>query len=437
MKTNSLEQLQERYADAQDAFDNIQRSAEEQSRDFTKAEKERLKRLDKEMRSLEPQILEMKRQEQARSKELAEKQTNYFALRQQRDDEELLRLQQQTDNEQKTHSTPSKNRSMKTDIFNFGTHAAEAWAKMKRGGGTMPHAAEALMRSIMTPEAGSAGSTQHKATANGFLEQAMPDTSFMRAFSRVSYAGQNNTTFPVLKRDGHLAAQNKDFLDALTKQALVFEPYTPVLHNYYVNSVQHNDVIRDAVGDIESFILRTAMGDVTRQIAEDTLYGSGTNNNIQGLKSYADVVKQDHGSTHLLDYTWLTAAVETLLGNNVNRNNISILMSPAGFRQWANLVDGNGQPLMLPNGIKLANIFVSSMVKEDEGSGNDETTIFVGDFEQVQMFMGDTYTINANQRYVEYDHNAIVITVRVDMQMFQPDHMVLVEGVKATANPAG
>ena len=282
------------------------------------------------------------------------------------------------------------------------------------------------VRAVMTPEAGSLGNTQVKSTFGSVYTQATSSAAFTSAFTVTET--ENNRTFPYLDRTDRLTAQNKAFADALTQQAFVVSGATVDLKNYYAHPVWHNDVARDAAGGIGAQIFDWSAEDIRRQIASDSLWADGSSNNITGLDNLAGVQTQAAPSPY---NSWapMIDAVKLLHSKNVDPSNVSVIMSPGAWSVIQYLAATDNQPLLPPEGLNFANIFVTSLIPDDQGSGNNETTIFVGDLSKVNLYMDGMYTLSASQRYVEYDYNAAVMCMRADLKSFEPDHICKITGV--------
>jgi HK97 family phage major capsid protein len=282
------------------------------------------------------------------------------------------------------------------------------------------------VRAVMTPEAGSLGNTQVKSTSPTVYTQQTGSAAFMSAFNMEE--ATNNQTMPFLDRTDRLTAQNKGFTDALTQQALIISAYLTSLKNYYAHPVWHRDVARDAAGGIGQQIFDWSAQDIQRQIASDSLWGDGSSNNITGLNNLAGVQTMTAPSPY---NSWapMIDAVQLLHSKNVDPSNISVIMSPGAWGVLQYLAATDNQPLLPPEGLNFANIFVTSLIPDNQGSGNNETTIFVGDMSKVNLYMDGMYTLAANQRYVEFDYDAAVMVMRADLKSFEPDHICKITGV--------
>lgn len=283
------------------------------------------------------------------------------------------------------------------------------------------------VRAVMTPEAGSAGSAMVKSTFGNVYTQATSSAAFLSAMNLVE--SENNRTFPYLDRTARLNPQNKAFADALTKQAFVIASYLIKYYNYYAHPVWHNDVARDASGDIASQIFDWASADIRRQLASDILWADGSSNNITGLDNYSGVQTIAHDNT-ISGWHVIVEAIQALYDKNVDPSNISMIISPGAWGAIQKMASTDNQPLLRPEGLELANMFVTSLIPDNQGADNNDTTIFVGDLSKVNLYMDGQYTLNANQRYVEFDHNAAVMVMRADMQSFEPDHICKITGVQ-------
>lgn len=283
------------------------------------------------------------------------------------------------------------------------------------------------VRAVMTPEAGSLGNTQVKSTFGSVYTQATSSAAFTAAFTVTET--ENNRTFPFLDRTNRLTAQNKAFTDALPQQAFVVSGETVLFKNYYAQPVWHNDVARDSAGDIGAQIFDWSAEDIRRQIASDSLWADGSSNNITGLDNLSGVQEYAAPTTMLATWGPVIDTVQLLHAKNINPANISVIMSPGAWGVLQRLAATDNQPLLPPDGLNFANIFITSLIPDNQGDGNNETTIFVGDLSKVNLYIDGMYTLSASQRYVEYDYNAAVMCMRADLKSFEPDHICKITGV--------
>ncbi|HMA78135.1 MAG TPA: phage major capsid protein, partial [Candidatus Paceibacterota bacterium] len=283
------------------------------------------------------------------------------------------------------------------------------------------------VRAVMTPEAGSLGNTQVKSTFSNVYTQATSSAAFLSAFTVTE--SENNRTFPFLDRTDRITAQNKAFADALTQQAFVVSGATVDLENYYAHPVWHNNVARDASGEIGAQIFDWSGQDIRRQIASDALWADGSSNNITGLDNLAGVQSLAHDNT-LSGWSIIVEAIQALHDKNVNPSNISMIISPGAWGAIQKMAATDNQPLLRPEGLELASMFVTSLIPDDQGVDNNDTTIFVGDLSKVMLYMDGMYTLSASQRYVEYDYNAAVMCMRADLKSYEPDHICKITGVQ-------
>lgn len=283
------------------------------------------------------------------------------------------------------------------------------------------------VRAVMTPEAGSLGNTQVKSTFGNVYTQATSSAAFLSAFTVTE--SENNRTFPFLDRTDRITAQNKAFIDALTQQAFVVSGATVDLQNYYAHPVWHNNVARDASGEIGAQIFDWSGQDIRRQIASDSLWADGASNNITGLDNLVGVQSLAHDNT-ISGWNVIVEAIQALHDKNVDPSNISMVISPGAWGAIQKMAATDNQPLLRPEGLELANMFVTSLIPDNQGADNNDTTIFVGDLSKVNLYMDGMYTLSASQRYVEYDYNAAVMCMRADLKSYEPDHVCKITGVQ-------
>lgn len=292
-------------------------------------------------------------------------------------------------------------------------------------------------RGVMLSDTGSAGYSLHTATNSQINLQATASTAFMREITMV--ATRNSTFFPFLDRTDRLAAQNKTQAAQLSDQDYVISRKAVAFKNYYCYIALHTDIVRDsAIQNIDRVLMSIAEQDVARQVANDLLNADGASNNLTGIRNYSGVLTTDAESGPI-DYTLILRAYESLMQKNVS-DNISVVMSPAAWRQLAALTDSTGQPLQIPPQLSRVRWYATTLVPEDLGAGGDQTVIIMGDLSKVFLFVDEEIGINAMDSVVSfhdgfsYDQIRIRTTWRGDFQTYEPDHLLLIQNIDPSVN---
>lgn len=306
-----------------------------------------------------------------------------------------------------------------------------------KGGGSASYtwSPERYFKRAMTPLTASAGGVITQSTSPNIYLQATANLAWMRELTTVE--ARNNSKHPYIKRANRLSAATKGYSDALTASGYITDSHTVDYVNYYAWITVHNDVIRDQAdgGNVFAAAQEAARGDILRAAAYDILYASGAANadsgtpKIGGVVNYTDVLTRDASATGgLTNYDEFTLAAKSLMAKNVDTSNISVLMSPGVTQQWANFSDTTGQPLMMPEPLKNWRWYTSSLLPENEGGGS-ETSVFIGDFSKINLFMDPAVTITLDQRSAEYDWTGFLVVMRADMHLFEPDHLYVLSGI--------
>lgn len=292
---------------------------------------------------------------------------------------------------------------------------------------------EMMMRAAMTPASNSAGKSAYTGTDSVQL-QATEDLSWLNLLT-IDTVTRNGETKPYIKRANRTTPDNKAYTDSTTEQAMVVDAYTVALKNYYVRLAVHNDVLRDSAdANLEQVLFGAARQDIQRQIAYHVLYGPGTNA-FTGLTSTADIQTVAGGGVAISDYKLITEAFEKLMSNaNVNPQSVAVLMHPKVWKQFADLEDTTGQPLMRPKELQDVPFIAYSRIPTDQGASDDETSIIVADFSQWVLNAEGYYEISTESGpNMAKDYSDMMLTFRADLKTIDPASAVVITAVQAEA----
>jgi HK97 family phage major capsid protein len=162
------------------------------------------------------------------------------------------------------------------------------------------------------------------------------------------------------------------------------------------------------------------------------LSGAAGSNEPVGLDNVAGLQTVDAASAVLTDYSSHVAAVSKLLSVNVPIGNIGYIQGITSWAQEAAFADSTGQPLMIPPSIAGTRNFATSAVLENYGGTTDETRIYVGDFSQMVIGLGGTFSMELVERYADTMHTAFLVYVRMDSTVLRPNNFVRIQNI-ATA----
>lgn len=292
-------------------------------------------------------------------------------------------------------------------------------------------------RGVMLSDTGSAGYSLHVATQNAFNLQATASTAFMREITMI--ATRNNTFFPYVDRTDRLTAQNKTQSAQLSDQDYTILRKAVAFRNYYTYVGIHTDVIRDsAIMNVDRVLMSLAEDDVARQVASDLLNADGASNNLTGIRNYSGVLTHDAESGPI-NYGVILRAYELLMQKNV-ADNISVIMSPAAWRQLATLSDSTGQFLQVPPQLSRVRWYATTLLPENLGAGEDETVVIMGDLSKVFVFVDEEIGVSAMDSVVSihdafsYDQIRIRTTWRGDFQTYEPDHLMLIQNINPSVD---
>jgi HK97 family phage major capsid protein len=162
------------------------------------------------------------------------------------------------------------------------------------------------------------------------------------------------------------------------------------------------------------------------------LSGASGSNEPTGLDTVSGVQTVDAGQAVLTNYSQHISAVGKLLAVNVPRERIGYVQGITSWEQEAAFADTTGQPLMVPPSIANMPNFATSGVLENYGVGTDETRIYAGDWSQMVLGLGGSFSLELVERYADTMHTAFLVYMRMDSTVLRPNNFVRIQNI-ATA----
>lgn len=311
----------------------------------------------------------------------------------------------------------------------FNESAEKLGAILRGGGKGDVDFNPALIARFGTPESASMGNVTGSYVSDYTETQAQSDLSYIRELNTKPV--ENNTRWPYVKRTDRASVAKKSYSATLTDTDYVVSAVTTEFNNLYVSLGVHRDVFRDDVAGLEGTLQTLAFQDIEQQLAYDVLFADGTSNSVTGIKSITGVQTIDNGTAALTDWSQIIEAYRKLLEKNVNPSNIACVMHPGVWKQIASFEDTTGQPLQMPKQIENLRFYVNSQINTNEGTGTDESTIFIGDFSKFDLLVDQQYTVVSNDGpNMKKDATDMLFTFRFDLKTMEPDHMLMITGIQ-------
>lgn len=237
-------------------------------------------------------------------------------------------------------------------------------------------------------------------------------------------------------------------LGAITASSPTFEQIILRPYKYSMLVPISREAIEDAYG-LSQTLQSTAEATIASAVDQAVLQGSGTNEprgilNQQGVNkiesvgtptSYSDVLK----SVRLVYDANFAGDVEEL----------AWIHSPREWETYAGLVatgsGADGQPLQVPPKIADLPNYTTSAIRTDQGAGDDESSMIVGDFTAslvgyregggvIVEFLDGGAAIDADGTTLDAVRNDMQwmrFTIRFDVAVLRPDHFTILSGVTA------
>jgi len=174
-------------------------------------------------------------------------------------------------------------------------------------------------------------------------------------------------------------------------------------------------------------------GAFANEIDRVALVGSGTAPEPQGLFGATGVTEVSMGTNGaaLTGYGEILQLLQALEDANAT-DPTAWIMAPRSNYTLAGLVATDDQPLMPPSVVSEIPILSTSQVPvdQDQGTANDASTIFAGDFRQVMVGVRSQFRIDVlRERFADNHQIGLVGWARLDVQLAQPAALGRLVGV--------
>lgn len=168
---------------------------------------------------------------------------------------------------------------------------------------------------------------------------------------------------------------------------------------------------------------------MAQEVDRASLFGSGSSNEPTGLESISGVNEEAHDAA-LTSYAPMISAVRKIYDANGPKPT-SMILSPRDWETLAGLTDSNNNPLIVPPAIRDIQQLIASKMPTDGGTGDDESTIFLGDF--VKFWLGVRTQMRVQtltERYADTGQVAFLAWMRLDVNVEHASAFTKITGVQ-------
>lgn len=151
------------------------------------------------------------------------------------------------------------------------------------------------------------------------------------------------------------------------------------------------------------------------------IFGDGSANSPTGVINVSGINEVEMGTNGaaLTNYEELIDAIYEMQLDNAEDPTAAI-MHPRTRRDMAKLVDGDGNPLVVPEMVSRVPMLTTTAAAIDETQGTSEnaSSIVFGDFTQLMIGMRENITVQVlNERFAENGQIGLVVHARADVQL--------------------
>lgn len=176
-------------------------------------------------------------------------------------------------------------------------------------------------------------------------------------------------------------------------------------------------------------ILAAAMA---RELDRVVFIGTGAASEPSGLDVIAGVQTLAHAAA-ISDYTPLVTARKSLMGQNVEQVS-SYVMHPDVEAELGGLTDTTGQPLRHPPILDRPNplnILTTTQLPTNLGVGENESTIYAGDFRQLLIGVRSEVRVEVlRERYADTLEYGFLCHMRADVAAVHPEAFIRITGIQ-------
>ncbi|MGC6392016.1 MAG: phage major capsid protein [Alphaproteobacteria bacterium] len=182
--------------------------------------------------------------------------------------------------------------------------------------------------------------------------------------------------------------------------------------------------------NLESELPRILAVAMAKEMDRICLLGSGTAPEPRGVLNQSGIGTTAHNAA-ISSYSPLLVAQTDILSNNAGPVT-AIIMHPRDAGDFAALVDTTNQPLNMPQALSGIRMLTTTAIPTDEGSGSNESTIFVGNFNHLLIGVRAGVRVDIlRERYAENYQYGLVAHMRFDVAVQHAAAFHAITGVQS------
>jgi HK97 family phage major capsid protein len=290
---------------------------------------------------------------------------------------------------------------------------------------------EKAYRSISGLAGGTAKNTIPEELSNQLIDLLRAQTVIGR--SGAVYMTMDTNNYHFAKMTGDVPAAWRNELDSLGTGDPTFTRVPFGAKNLGGMVRMSRELFDDNTVGLDQAILRSFAGKFAVEFDKAVLVGTGSDR-PNGISTYTNAQVIDKGTNggSITNYSDIVRAYRLLYDSNFG-NPTAAIMSPREWETFTNLVDANGNPLMMPRDIQNLPWLSSTSMPTNLDAGTSTgvaSQIFIGDFSNLIVAMRQEVTMRMlTERYADTNELAIVCTMRGDAQPIREEAFVIVDNI--------
>lgn len=238
----------------------------------------------------------------------------------------------------------------------------------------------------------------------------------------------NNLTISKVKSDPVFGFKAEGA--ATTEKTMEFEPVTLQSKTVYGLVSVTLEALQSSA-NLES-VVRNAMAEsIARTIDKACLFGVTANNEPKGILTYDDINVQAE-TEGFNGYNPFVKAIGAI--RRANGEPTAWALNADTDEQLNLLVDGNGNPLVVPQVVSNLSRMVSNQLPNNEGAGLDESTAIIYDPNALLIGMQSPIRVEVSREANDAFTKGLVylrVYSMIDIAVLKPKHITKITGLKA------
>ena len=198
--------------------------------------------------------------------------------------------------------------------------------------------------------------------------------------------------------------------------------------------------LAEDAGNLDALVKDAMSSAMSLELDRVGFYGSGSDSEPLGISgtSGIQVISMGTDGAALTSFDQFSQAVQKVAEANGPVNGLAAVYAPRTWSTLDQMKNGEGDPLKPPESFTMLKRLVTNQIPIDEtqGSADDATSIFVGDFRQVMVGMRTGLTFEISRTSSDSTSSAfsnlqvwIRVYMRADIALARPDHLVRIYGI--------